>query len=221
MRNFATLTAITALLIGASAAPAFADGHDDKMKHKAMLKSKANVGFETVDADGDMRLDFTEFSNHFEKHHGWSAADSAIEFTRLADGSGTVSKDAFLNIKMDKKPARMESMETTTTTTTVETRTVAGTSEPVMRESRTTTRTTQFGTGTMLGLGTMINYGSFTDYDANNDGMVSFREYSRVRSNAGVTATQSAQEFIRLSDGQSTFSQAQFNSATSLNVLGN
>ena len=62
-------------------------------------------------------------------------------------------------------------------------------------------------------------YGQFSDYDANDDGSVTFAEYSKNRRKAGVTNTKAAQDFIRLSNGSASFDESRFKMSMKADVL--
>ena len=220
MKQFATATAILAL----SAAPALADHHGDK----AMMKDGHAVKMEQIDVNQDGRIDFTEFSNHFETNHGWSAADSATEYVRLIDDSGTMDEAALARISLDGKVKdtmtktqvdidMMDGEVTTTTTTTSmsgdmmveKTETTTGTMDDMAMTAKTSMEPSLNGTPVTYD----GRYGTFGDYDGNTDGKVSFAEYSAYRSKSDVTMTAAAQEFMRITGGSSDFDQARFDTA--------
>lgn len=231
MKTLSLTTATAALILGAIAAPALANHHGDMAKHEKMMKKKSDVSFATIDVNSDMRVDFTEFANHFENEHGWSAADSAVEFTRLADDSGTISAEAMKNIRMERSemktvsssPTQTVTTETMTTQTTVNTsnETMA---EPVSRSSFSqpmSTTMTQPTTTTTVRT-SMVNFGGmgFADLDANSDGMVSYSEYAKVRAKSDVSATKAAREFISITNGQRSFDQNRYNNIVSMGGIG-
>jgi len=65
----------------------------------------------------------------------------------------------------------------------------------------------------------MAEYGRFSDYDMNGNGEVTFAEYSKARRKAGVTNTKAAQDFIRLSNGSSSFDESRFTTSMNADVL--
>lgn len=209
MKPLTITTAAIALLTATTAVA----NHHGEMKHEKP------AGMAEIDLNNDGRIDFTEFSNHFEKKHGWSAAESAEEFVRLAGDSGTMDETALAMVRMGdrmKSDGMKKSMsEKKMSDTSMDDRMMdrSGT-------SRTMTATTT-NMGSMKTMNPMMtsDYGRFSDYDSNNDGRVTFAEYSKYRKKSNVSMTAAAQEFMRVSNGQRNFDEARFNTSVSTGVI--
>eukprot|EP00919_Chromeraceae_sp_WS-2016_P034191 GHVR01081041.1.p1 GENE.GHVR01081041.1~~GHVR01081041.1.p1 ORF type:complete len:295 (-),score=34.14 GHVR01081041.1:75-959(-) len=207
-RNSAALTALAAILI---AAPAYAGSHMEKDSASKMTPTDV---FMKIDVDSDSQLTFTEFAD-FSEQHGVNTSDAAQEFSRLAGQETTIDMDGFANFDMaaykhhkmdsamqasDHKMSAPNSMETYE-------------NQPTAVLNRTVTTTSTIDT-------THAGYGTFSNFDANADGKVSFKEYSKLRKSQGVTSTtQAAQEFTRLSGGQAVLTAAQYDTARMNDVL--
>ena len=220
-----TAAASALILAAATAGVASADGHGDhdgmKMKTKmdtaqmqtmnmkaetGMLSEEQSVLFDSMDTDRNRTIDFTEFSTYLEQNHGYDASESAKEYVRLSDSDGVITDMTFAGMDVTKLPHKH--LDNGTTHNGYGTQTAATTSMMA-------------NTAVMGATATGYDYGSFASYDMDGDGSVSFDEYRQYRSNAGITATRAAQEFIRFSNGQAMFSESDFENARAMNVLDN
>ena len=214
------LTAAASALILASATAGLAAAdhhggmeHDGSKMHAEKMDAKlapsgddSHAMFESMDNDGNRSIDFTEFSTYLEANYGYSASDSAKEYVRLSDENGVITDMTFAG--MDVTKLGHKHLDNGTTHNGYGTQTAATTSMTA-------------NTAVMGATATGYDYGSFASYDMDGDGSVSFDEYRQYRSNAGITTTRAAQEFIRFSNGQNMFSESDFENARAMNVLDN
>lgn len=190
-RHSAAFAALATVLL---AAPAYADHH---MEKGAENMSKEDV-FMKIDADSDSKLTFTEFSN-FSDEYGVDTSDAVQEFSRLAGETTTIDMDGFDDFDMTMLKGHKMKMKK---------------SGDKMMDSGSMAMSSS-NVGTMR-----VEYGDFTKLDADSDGQVSFKEYSKMRKSQGVTSmTQTAQEFTRLTNGQAMLSADQYQMAMSNDVL--
>jgi hypothetical protein len=176
MKNLLIATATAALF---AAAPAYANHHggekhemkkDAKVMKKNMKKAKMEMkatAMSDIDVNGDDQVDFTEFSNYYESKHGWTAADSAVEYVRLVNDNGTIDAEGLDRVQipamrnggnmvtgtMVESDTMTETMvsddgmtktETVTTTTTVTTDGMTKTTSEKMMSDGVKTETTKF-----------------------------------------------------------------------------
>ncbi|WP_416879291.1 hypothetical protein [Litorimonas sp.] len=207
--NTVALTAIATLL---TAAPAFAGD-------KAKDMSKKEV-FMKIDTNSDSQLTFTEFAT-FSESHGVSTSVAAEEFSRLAGQDTTINMDGFADFDMaglkknkmksamkqtDNKMSAPDSMRVDSI------QTYENQPEAVLNRTITTSTDTSANMN--------VEYKDFAALDANSDGNVSYDEYWKMRKSQGLSsATKAAQEFTKLSNGQRTLSQSQYQAAISNDVL--
>ena len=214
MKHLITPTATALLLTAATAMGASADGHGDHHMMKAKKSAEMSQGmspaasadFDAMDTSADGRIDFTEFSNYLEREYGYSAADSAKEYVRLSGDTGVITDRTFAGTSFKKMDhthlASGEFHKGTDSTLSASSLTTRSSSQPTAVMGTTTT-----------------SYGRFGDYDMNGDGQVSFSEYSKARSKAGIKSTRAAQEFIRVSNGNGMFTQSDFDMAVSTGAM--
>lgn len=206
-RNSAALTALSALLM---TAPAFA-GEMDKSKTDM---SKKEV-FMKIDTDSDSKLTFTEFAN-FSENHGMSTSAAAQEFSRLAGQETTINMESFADFDMaGLEKTNMKSategtigkMSAPDTMRADSVQTYENQPEAVL--DRTITTSSDNSTAMSS------EYGEFAALDSNSDGNLSFKEFYEMRKEQGVSsATQAAQEFTRLSNGQTMITADQYQVST-------
>lgn len=209
-RNTVALTAIATLL---TAAPAYAG---DKAKSDL---SKKEV-FMKIDANSDSQLTFTEFAN-FSENHGVSTSVAAEEFSRLAGQDTTIDMDGFADFDMaglekNKMKSAMKGSDDKMTAPDSMRADSVQTYENQPEAVLNRTLTTSPDNSTRMN----VEYGDFAALDGNSDGNVSFDEYWKMRKSHGLSsATKAAQEFTKLSNGQRTFNQSQYQAAVSNDVL--
>ncbi|MGB3456221.1 MAG: hypothetical protein WBG08_00955 [Litorimonas sp.] len=203
MTRFA-LSSAAALILSA---PAFADHHGDKDKGHA-------VKMEQIDTNNDGRVDFTEFSNHFETVHGWSAGESAREYVRLADESGTLDEAALAKISLDGMTTVKQPMPELPDAVTVDMPEDDGVTEMRVPEAELdldmdmdADLPDMSDDDVEMNAELSARFGEFEDYDTDGDGSVSFAEYSARRAENDVSATEAAQEFMRVSEGTQAFDE--------------
>ncbi|WP_298918920.1 hypothetical protein [uncultured Algimonas sp.] len=192
-------TASAALLLaGTAALPAFADHHGDKTKSDKVMMS-ADTKFEDLDTNGDAQIDFTEFSNYVEREYGWTPSDSAKEYVRLAGDGGVITDMDFAGVSVKDMPHTH----------------LDGTAP---HDGMTADGDMDMDSDmTMQPVST--EYGSFADYDMDGDGRVEFKEYSEYRMKAGLTTTQTAQEFMRITNGDAYYDENAWNMAVNNRVF--
>ena len=224
-----TLTAATSALLLATAGLAHAGDMDGKKaKYDGMKKAQMSdtapsdmdnsALFDSLDADRNRTIDFTEFSNYMEREYGITPSESAKEYVRLSGSEGVITDTSFAGVDARMfKHTHLKSGETHNGMKAHKgMKSDMGSTQSASSMGNSSMSTTQ---NTAVMGATSVNYGSFGDYDRNGDGMVNFGEYSQYRKKAGIRTTQAAQEFIRFTNGQASFTQSDFDSARSMDVL--
>ena len=215
-RNSAAIAALSAVLL---AAPAYASSH---MEGEKADMSKKDV-FMKIDANSDSKLTFTEFAD-FSEAHGVTASDAAQEFTRLAGEQTTISMENFEEFDMKAyKDHKMNKSKTSMKDKGMKDKGMKDKGDKMMSpDTMNSSQSLNNTTRTTAGTSAMMNaeYGDFAKLDADSDGNVSFKEYSKMRKSQGVSSmTQLAQEFTRLSGGKAMLSADQYQMAQSSDVL--
>ena len=206
-RNSAALTAFSALLM---TAPAFAGEMD-----KSIIEMSQKEVFMKIDTDSDSKLTFTEFAN-FSENHGMSTSAAAQEFSRLAGQETTINMESFADFDMaglektNMKSASKGTMGKTSAPDSARAdavQTYENQPEAVLDRTITTSSDDSAAMSS--------EYGEFAALDSNSDGNLSFKEFYEMRKEQGVTsATQVAQEFTRLSNGQTMITADQYQVST-------
>lgn len=170
-----------------------------------------NARVEMLDGNNDGQVSYNEFSN-YAKTYGMSDADISSEFTRLSNGSSTISDADFAsrnveNFMHTKFGGQWHSGHS------------QNASSQNMSKAGIKTAGTYAGTSyaeqnyasVPMSEGTLDS--GFDDYDADRDGRLTFAEYSKMTRKAGVTPTMAAQRFVKMSRGQGTLDRTSFDSA--------
>ena len=216
--------AASAVLLAATAGTAMAgDKYDKSMKmdkaemqnsmygtvKQSAMSAEQSAMFDSMDSDMNRSIDFTEFSTYLEQNYGMDASQSAQEFVRLSDENGVVTDMSFAGMNMKNLPHKHMDDGTTHN----------GFGQQSAGSMTMSSNTAVMG-ATMSNYGSSdFNYGDFGSYDRNSDGQVDFNEYSQYRRNAGITTTRAAQEFIRFSNGNGSFSQSDFDNARAMDAM--
>ena len=227
-----TFTAAVSALLLSTASASLATAGDKNGKYKTMMQDQPSVGtqygessvmnstlsaeqgslsdeqsamFDSMDTDRNRTVDFTEFSGYLETNYGFDSSSAAKEYVRLSDENGVITDMSFAG--MDVKNLPHKHLDNGTTHN--------GFGQQSASNSMNSSTTMQQNTAVMGATTTSsgFDYGDFSQYDSNRDGSVDFREYSDYRSKSGTSMTRAAQEFIRFSNGNSRFTQSDFDNA--------
>lgn len=190
--TYRSSTALLTVLAMAMAAPALAG--DMTGNH-----------FTKVDANADAQVDFTEFYNYVSQY-GYSDADAAQEFVRLAGPDNMITSDGFAGYDASAMKDKYAASEQPAYDTTSQTSYQSAETSSQQPATVMTYRNDQ-----MVVLGRTSVSGDFASYDANSDGLVNYKEYAKIATNNGVSNTAAAREFIQISGGQAQFDENAFN----------